>query len=189
MTELDAQVFWFLHRALSGAWVPPLAFLSLIGGGWGALFTLPLLAIRRTRPAARALVVVLAVTALLVFVLKRIIGRARPCNCLADVHARVFAAPTDFSFPSGHASGSFAFLVFLAIVLVKTTPPDATAGARLGRRLGAAAMVLVAILVGLSRISLGVHFPGDVLAGAILGSTVAAVGAGLHLRDGRRERA
>jgi len=179
VNEIDIQIFRFLHRALGGSWFWPMVALSAFGGGWGSLTVIPLLVWTRTRRFAGSLAAVLGVTALLVYVLKRMIGRVRPCGCLADVKALVFEPPTDFSFPSGHSAGSFAFALFVAIVLVKRTPPNATAGARFARRLAAFVLVLVAFGVALSRIALGVHFPGDVLAGAILGSTVAAIGANL----------
>ena len=184
MSEIDAQTFLFLHQTFSGGWLWPMAVLSVIGGGWGSLTLIPLFASTRTRPFATALAAVLGVTAALVFVLKRIVARVRPCGCLEGVTARVFDAPTDFSFPSGHAAGSFAFCVFIAIVLVRatTTSEDVTDPRRRWlRRAGAALLVLLAVGVGLSRIALGVHFPGDVLAGAALGTTVAAIGARLHL--------
>jgi undecaprenyl-diphosphatase len=176
--ELDVHAFRLLHRALSGGWTLPMAMLSAIGGGWGALLVFPLLAPARTRRLGRSLAGVLAVTAVLVFALKRIVGRTRPCACLEDVHALVFAAPTDFSFPSGHAAGSFAFAVFVATVLLRSREL-ASPGPR--RWLAAAALLLLALGVGFSRIALGVHFPGDVVAGALLGTHVAAAGASLHL--------
>lgn len=61
-------------------------------------------------------------------------------------------------FPSMHASGSFAFAMSLV-------------WARLRRP--ALALLLVALLVAWSRVFLGLHFPSDVLAGAVLGGTVA----------------
>jgi membrane-associated phospholipid phosphatase len=65
------------------------------------------------------------------------------------------STPTQFSFPSAHASTSFA-------------------GALCYSRLGVPALPLYALAVGLSisRPYLGVHFPSDVLAGAVLGTTV-----------------
>lgn len=143
---------------------------------------LPMLAASRTRKMATALAAVLAITAVLVFTLKRVVGRVRPCQCLDGIRSLVFDAPTDFSFPSGHSAGSFAFAVFLAIVLVQSTPPGASVLERRGRRLGALLLAITALGVGISRIVLGVHFPGDVLAGALLGGTIGAVGARLHLR-------
>lgn len=183
MLELDVSVFRFLHQALGGAWLLPMAVLSVIGGGWGSVLVVPLVLAPRTRRFARSLAAVLAVTAVLVFAFKRAVGRARPCASLPDMKALVFDAPTDFSFPSGHAAGSFAFAVFVALVLIRATPPDASAREQLVRRASALALLLVAVGVGLSRIALGVHFPGDVLAGALLGTTVAAVGARLHSRN------
>jgi membrane-associated phospholipid phosphatase len=66
--------------------------------------------------------------------------------------------PTQLSFPSAHASTSFA-------------------GARLYSRLGLPAMPLygLAAALSLSRLYLGVHYPSDVLGGALLGTSLAAV--------------
>lgn len=176
MSELDIHLFRVLHHAFSGWWIVPMAVLSAIGGGWGSLAVLPMLYARRTRPVAVSLAAVLAVTAISVFVLKRLLGRVRPCGALADVKALVFDPPSDCSFPSGHAAGSFAFCVFLAIVVMKASREAAP---RRGL-FAAGALILLAGGVGLSRVALGVHFPGDVLAGALLGSTLAVLGARRH---------
>jgi undecaprenyl-diphosphatase len=185
LSDLDIRVFMAIHHALSGVmWL--MVVLSAIGGGWGALLVVPLFASPRTRSFARSLSMVLLTTAVLVYSIKRLVARVRPCNCLADI--RVVNPPTDFSFPSGHSAGSFAFLVFVALVLLKTMGPHTSARERLGRQLAAVLAVVLAVLVGLSRIALGVHFPGDVLAGAILGTMIAAVGTQLHLGRLRRAR-
>jgi undecaprenyl-diphosphatase len=157
-----------------------MALLSAIGGGWGSLAVLPLVASTRTRRVGGALAVVLAITAVFVFALKRIVARVRPCFCLDGIQVAPSGAPTDFSFPSGHAAGSFAFAIFVAVVLVKTTSREAALTERWARRLGAAVLTCLAIGVALSRIALGVHFPGDVAAGALLGATIAALGAYVH---------
>jgi undecaprenyl-diphosphatase len=62
-------------------------------------------------------------------------------------------APDRFSFPSGHAAASLCVALGLASVL-----PAFFAGLALG----------IGLLVGISRCYLGVHYPGDVLAGWIL---------------------
>lgn len=187
MIEIDIHVFRLLHHALA-EWLWPMIVLSTIGGGWGVLAVLPLLFVVRTRRFAGSLAAVLGVTALVVFALKRVVARVRPCNSLADARALVFDAPTDFSFPSGHSAGSFAFAIFVAIVLVKGTPADASANERRVRWLAAVTLPLLAAAVGLSRIALGVHFPGDVLVGAALGGAIASIGAAVHLSAARRAR-
>ena len=84
--------------------------------------------------------------------LKHIVARPRPCWLDQSVRLLV-ASPKDYSFPSGHT---------LASVI------GATILTRADRRFGYAAIPLAA-LIAFSRLYLYVHFPSDVLAGAILG--------------------
>lgn len=181
MIELDVRVFRWLNDSFSdGGWLALMCVLTVIGSGWGALLVLPLFASRRTRRFAASLTAVLAATAVLVFALKGIIQRKRPYLVVPGARALVFEAPTDFSCPSGHAAGSFAFATFVAVVLVR----HAIREPHLRKRrivLSAIALVL-AFGIAMSRCVLGVHFPGDILLGAALGATVGTLGARWHLR-------
>ena len=120
-----------------------------------------LAAFKRTRDHAVWLLALLVAVAITVFSIKFLVGRSRPCTSLSEVHALVFHAPTDPSFPSGHAAGAFAVAAFVTFELAV-------------HPLAKVALFVVAAGIGLSRIVLGVHFPSDVLAGALLG-TVAAL--------------
>ena len=181
MIALDVRVFRWLHETFGeGGWLALMSVLTVLGSGWGALLVVPLFASPRTRRFAASLGAVLAVTAVVVFVLKAIVQRRRPYLVVPGIAARVFEAPTDFSFPSGHAAGSFAFAMFVAVVMVRQVAREPR---RWKRRIGLSVVALVAALgVAMSRCALGVHFPGDVLAGAVIGSLIGGVGARWHSR-------
>lgn len=120
------------------------------------LGTVFLLLARRPLPAAFLLAASLGAQAL-VSLSKLAFDRPRPD--LAPHAAQVFTA----SFPSGHAAVSAATYLALGLLV-----------ARLGRkpRLGQSAIacaVALALMIGLSRIHLGVHWPSDVAAGWCLG--------------------
>lgn len=92
----------------------------------------------------------------LFLVLKKRIGRRRPCAL--EPHCWSTLLPPDqFSFPSGHTITAFAVSVSLI-----TFYPGLAAG-----------LVFCACSIGLSRILLGMHFLTDVLAGAALGIMIA----------------
>jgi undecaprenyl-diphosphatase len=179
VSDLDVQIFHALREHLStGGWLVLMSTLTSLGGGWGAALVVPLLARARTRPAGTALAAVLVVTAIVVFALKALVRRKRPYLVLAGVRALALEPPTDFSFPSGHAAGSFAFASFVVSVLLRSR----ATGAGVWRWWASAALVAVASGVALSRVALGVHFPADVLAGALLGAAFGGIGATWHLR-------
>ena len=79
--------------------------------------------------------------------LKAAIPRDRP-----HLHALV-AVPHTHSFPSGHAATSFACVTVLGAAVPRARPP----------------LYALAALVAWSRVYVGVHYPVDVLAGALLG--------------------
>ncbi len=96
--------------------------------------------------------------------LKRVIHRARP------IGAENFLYGTSFSFPSGHAMGSLIGFGMLAYLLVELWPP-----ARRHRTAVIATACILVLLIGLSRLSLGVHFLSDVIAGYAAGAVWLAV--------------
>jgi undecaprenyl-diphosphatase len=85
-------------------------------------------------------------------------------------------APTTYSFPSGHATVSFACATVLALAVPRLAPW----------------LYVLAALVAFSRVYVGVHYPGDVVAGAVLGvvlATALRMLAGALRRSGRSQRA
>lgn len=183
MIALDVRVFQWIQATFgTGGWLALMCALTVIGGGWGALMILPLFASPRTRRFASSLTAVIAANAVVVFALKAIVQRRRPYLEVPGARALVFEAPTDFSCPSGHAAGSFAFATFVAVVLASHAMREP---ARKKRRVVLSAVALLAAVgVAMSRCALGVHFPLDVAAGALLGGACGALGAVLHLKLG-----
>lgn len=89
-------------------------------------------------------------------ILKILIGRPRPMMLFSDFNPFVF----DWAFnsmPSGHTAATFAGLVMLGMLAPKFKPLTWT----------------LAIIVGLSRVYIGAHWPADVLLGAFIGMVAA----------------
>jgi undecaprenyl-diphosphatase len=195
--SLDERLFHVIYgygAAGHGGLTFAMVALTTLGSGWSMVALLPFLWSRRTRAWASALTGSLLVTAALVFLLKLTFRRTRPFLALEGVNA-LFGAPTDFSFPSGHAAGSFAFAAFVATwALTRLSGGQAGEDREAQRRvpwgvlLGASVLAL-AFGVAVSRVYLGVHFPIDVFSGAVLGSVVGVLGAKAHLRGFRLARA
>ncbi|MET0591337.1 MAG: phosphatase PAP2 family protein [Polyangiaceae bacterium] len=161
----------FVLRALyaageASAWLDIVTAVTFLGSGFMLVGLAPAFFRRELRAHSLSLLVTIAVTSGVVASVKAIVGRARPCHSLDWVHPIIAAIPTDPSFPSGHAAGSFAFAAFL---FAKS------------RRIGLA-LFAMATAVAASRIALGVHYPSDVLAGALLGALLGTSGARVHMR-------
>ncbi|WP_347902209.1 bifunctional DedA family/phosphatase PAP2 family protein [Pseudomonas purpurea] len=111
----------------------------------------------------------LLVTALANTATKHLFARVRP---------EVLSDPlTSYSMPSGHASGSFALFLTLAVLAGRGQPPRMRLTWLLLGCLPAAA-------IALSRVYLGAHWPTDVLAGAMLAACVCAASLWLNQRQG-----
>jgi undecaprenyl-diphosphatase len=124
-------------------------------GGWVALtlFTLlsAIILVRRNeRRKAALLILIIASGRVLVEIQKYLIGRPRPPEMDHLV------AVQSMSFPSGHAASSM--LVYLTIALLLCPRPIVIAGA-----------IALSILIGISRLLLGVHWPSDVVGGWAFG--------------------
>jgi undecaprenyl-diphosphatase len=107
--------------------------------------------------ASRVALLTLIVSHLLVQLVKRTVVRTRPAQ--AGLPSALVREPDRFSFPSGHSAAAMSVAVGYGVAF----PPLAVP------------LLALALLVGFSRVRLGVHFPGDVLAGQSLALGTAAL--------------
>jgi len=147
---------------------------KIISGFGSGAFTWPLaaicaaaLAVRRHWSEFCVLVIGMLITIIGVHVLKDAVDRPRPAGGLVDTSGS--------SFPSGHAAYSM-FYVWAALTVVVRLRPGISRGTLI-----VAAGISVAVLIGLSRVYLGVHYLSDVNAGWALGASSFALCAAIAL--------
>ncbi|MFF4601356.1 phosphatase PAP2 family protein [Streptomyces sp. NPDC001339] len=126
----------------------------------------------------------LAACQLLRYGLMLLLTRPRPPAADWAVHA------SSYSFPSGHATTSALAAGILAWGITRHTRGAAGTRAaqawRTAQPVCRAALALWAVGVGLTRVYLGVHWPGDVLAGWLLATTLLALASQVPAVRGRR---
>src|SRR3954454_16663722 len=160
--------FWDarLHAAIGGlptspadVWLRRLSNSANQGRIWLTLAAL--LGIKKgslRRGALRGLGSMWVSSLLVTLVLKRFFGRVRPDLTNLRSDRRLRRSPVTLSFPSGHSSSAGAFVT----------------GVAMENTLAGAALAPLALGVGYSRVHVGVHYPGDVVAGLAVGGAVAA---------------
>lgn len=162
--DLDRNLFYFCNQGLSNwffdAIFPFLTDLNkmpvalvLVGILWVLLLTK---SSRHGRIAALLLLPAIVVgDQLNSAFLKYIIERPRPCLELANVHLLV-GCGSGYSFPSSHAVNNFSAAIVLAYFLPRWSW----------------AFFSFAALIAFSRVYVGVHYPSDVVAGAVIGLAI-----------------
>lgn len=160
--ELDLRGAQALHRAAARpALLHLLSLCSRLADGplWVALILLlPWMEAEGGRRHALLMLACGAVNLTLYYALKRGTRRQRPFERCDSIRA-CLKVPDAFSFPSGHTLHAFAFALLLSAFHPGLAP----------------LLWSFAILVGLARVVLGLHFPSDVLFGAALGCTTAGL--------------
>lgn len=169
---METSIFTFLNQDLANpffdavlpvyrdklTWVPLyllVAILLVLREGW-----------RRTLYLLLAMGAVIAVAdQLAAGLIKPWVGRIRPCAApeLAGQVRVLVGCGGHLSFPSNHATNHFAVAVFLGLTFVR----------RVGFRM---LWLLWALSISLAQVYVGKHYPGDILAGAVLGGLLAYLG-------------
>lgn len=168
LINLDGDILlWIQENIRNGILTPIMKLITHLGdaGIFWIVLTLVLLIFKKTRKvgimSAMALICSLLINNI---ILKNLFARTRPYE-VVDGLTRLIEKQSDYSFPSGHTGSSFA----AGVVMFKELP----------KKFGIPLLIL-AILISLSRLYVGVHYPTDVLAGVITGTISALISIKLY---------
>lgn len=155
---MEANILLWIQENLRADWLTPIVkCITYLGNGgvFWILLTLLLLLLPKYRKVGAASATALIFDLLSVNVLvKNLVARARPYTQIEGL-VNLIGEQSDFSFPSGHTAASFAAVtVLLMLVPKKLSIP----------------MTVLAVLISLSRLYVGVHYPTDILGGVVIGA-------------------
>lgn len=168
---MDIQILKWVHEVFHDqTWLNfIMKYVTYIGefGAGAMVCAIVLLIFKKTRWAGVAVAIAFILDVLIVNVILKIsVNRARPWQTYPDLGFHEFhnsigvREPTDSSFPSGHTASLFCAAVALVMFYKVRGLPA----------LG------VAFIVGISRIYLCMHYPTDIIGGAIIGSVCGVAG-------------
>ena len=169
--SIDVSVFYFINHSLScGAFNKFFTIITNVNNWYIAYIILLGISFvkggRKGKIAAIGVLLLILVTdQLSARIIKEIFHRIRPCNALANVITPLGCNGT-FSFPSNHAVNNFAAAVFFYKLFPKLKW----------------IVFIAASLVAISRVYIGVHYPSDIIGGAIIGSAFGYIFAILALK-------
>ncbi|WP_100373836.1 phosphatase PAP2 family protein [Bacillus sp. FJAT-45037] len=154
--EADCQLFSLVNKQRQ--WMTPMQWITHVGGARVTVLSMLLLLLLTrgdTQTTAGAAACALIISHLIVMAIKHYLPRFRPYMTIKD--SNVVCNPlADHSFPSGHTTAIFSICTPFMMMIPHL----------------AILLLLLAVLVGVSRISLGLHYPSDVIVGAALGFSV-----------------
>lgn len=155
---MQASILRFLHRIAT-------PFLDLLANGASffgeetfviAIVLLVFWNINKQKGFALYMNVLTSV--LVMGILKAVVRAPRPFVVLDDIAGKRMGTATGYSFPSGHTTTAASFYTSLALLLKK--------------RICSIIAAIMIVLVGVSRLYLGVHWPNDVFAGLLIGVSI-----------------
>jgi undecaprenyl-diphosphatase len=157
--QIDLQILYFFNHTLSSTALD--RFFSIITNinNWFIAYVI-LLLISFIKGGLKGKIAVLGVILLIIFtdqlgfkILKEFFHRTRPCIALTDILTPL-GCNGSWSFPSNHALNNFAAGTYYYILFPKLKW----------------ALFISAILISISRVYLGLHYPSDILGGAVIGT-------------------
>ena len=157
--QIEFAILYAL-QSLHSPWLDPIMVRITSLGDHGFIWILTgvvLACIPKTRKTGISVLLSLAVGLLLGnMILKNLIHRPRPCWIDTQI-ILLIQNPKDYSFPSGHTLASFEGALSIWLYNKKLAVP----------------FLILAVLITFSRMYLFVHFPTDILGGAVLGTFIA----------------
>jgi len=159
--SIDVSLFYFINHTLSNPLFDKFfPFITEVKNWYlvYAIFWLILVIKGGKRGRIAAVGILLLITAsdqISSSLIKNLVERIRPCNALPDVNI-LAGCTSSFSFPSSHAVNNFAFAVFFSKLYPRFK----------------VSFYIIAVLTAFSRPYVGVHYPSDIIAGALIGSLI-----------------
>lgn len=167
--DLNQPLFFAINEISKGL-IPDSIAAHLTELGNGSIVGILALGLTVKYPAiAKRFLLITIIAGILIAGFKQLFADPRPAGVLAQTDFHIIGdVLKKYSFPSGHATTAFAMAGF--IMLTFSSMPLRIF------------VLVLAVLAGLSRISVGAHWPEDILAGAVLGLLIAYVGCLLSLK-------